>query len=59
MCISDVNVAKGLESNAEFQKKFFGLEDVGVCFVKCNVADKDDWKDLLESAEKFSKIYYF
>ena len=32
-------------------KKKFGLEDVGVCFVKCNVADKDDWNDLRESVE--------
>ena len=33
--------------------KLFALEDDGVCFVKCDVTDKEDWPQLWDYAEKF------
>ena len=51
VCISDVDEVKGLETKLQFQKQF-GLGDDGVCFVKCDVTQKEDWTALWESAEK-------
>ena len=51
VCISDVDVSAGLETKSQFQRQF-GLDDNGVCFVKCDVAIKEDWKELWEAAEK-------
>ena len=51
VCLSDIDETKGLETKALFQKEF-GLSDDGVCFVKCNVAIKEDWLILWDSAEK-------
>ena len=51
VCLSDVDTATGLETKSQFQKQF-GLDDNGVCFVKCDVAIKEDWQELWEAAEK-------
>ena len=51
VCISDVDTTKGLETKLEFQKQF-GLDDNGVCFVKCDVSVKEDWQNLWDTAEK-------
>ena len=51
VCLSDVDEVKGLETKLQFQKQF-GLGDDGVCFVKCDVTQKEDWTALWESAEK-------
>ena len=51
VCVSDVDTTKGLETKSEFQKQF-GLDDSGVCFVKCNVSVKEDWQELWDTAEK-------
>ena len=51
VCISDVDDATGLDTKSQFQKQF-GLTDNQVCFVKCDVADKEQWKELWDSAEK-------
>ena len=51
VCISDVDTATGLESKSQFQRQF-GLNDNGVCFVKCDVAIKEDWGKLWDAAEK-------
>ena len=51
VCISDVDTTKGLETKSEYQKQL-GLDDNGVCFVKCDVSVKEDWKELWDTAEK-------
>jgi len=45
VCLSDVDSKTGLETKLEFQKQF-GFDDNGVCFVKCDVSIKEDWKEL-------------
>ena len=51
VCISDVDVAKGAETKSLFQKQF-GLGDDGLCFVKCDVSLKEEWKELWDTAVK-------
>ena len=51
VCVSDVDTTKGLETKLEFQKQF-GLDENGVCFVKCDVSVKEDWQKLWDTAEK-------
>ena len=51
VCLSDVDIATGLETKSQFQRQF-GLDDNGVCFVKCDVAIKEDWQELWDAAEK-------
>ena len=50
VCISDIDEIKGNETKALFQQHF-GLDDSGVCFVKCNVSKKEDWPKLWDTAE--------
>ena len=50
VCISDIDEIKGNETKVLFQQKF-GLDDSGVCFVKCNVSKKEDWPKLWDTAE--------
>ena len=50
VCISDIDEIKGNETKALFQQQF-GLDDSGVCFVKCNVSKKEDWPKLWDTAE--------
>ena len=52
VCLSDIDIEKGLETKSQFQKQF-GLGDDAVCFVKCDVSKKEDWTELWESAEKY------
>ena len=51
ICLSDINEIKGLETKAEFQK-IFDLDDHSLCFIKCDVADKDAWDILWNEAER-------
>ena len=51
ICLSDINEIKGLETKAEFQK-VFDLDDNSLCFIKCDVADKDAWDILWNEAER-------
>ena len=50
VCISDIDEIKGNGTKVLFQQKF-GLDDSGVCFVKCNVSKKEDWPKLWDTAE--------
>ena len=50
VCISDIDEIKGNETKVLFQQQF-GLDDSGVCFVKCNVSKKEDWPKLWDTAE--------
>ena len=51
VCISDVDVAKGCETVNLFQKQF-GCSDNGLCFVKCDVSQKEEWSQLWDNAVK-------
>ena len=51
VCISDVDVDKGGETVNLFQKQFGCAED-GLCFVKCDVSQKEEWIALWDSAVK-------
>ena len=52
VCLSDIDIEKGLETKSQFQKQF-GLGDDAVCFVKCDISINEDWTELWESAEKY------
>ena len=52
VCLSDIDEQKGLETKSLFQKQF-GLDDSSICFVKCDVSEKESWKILWDYAEKF------
>ena len=52
VCLSDIDIEKGLETKSQFQKQF-GLGDDVVCFVKCDISINEDWTELWESAEKY------
>ena len=52
VCLSDIDELKGLETKSLFQKQF-GLDDSAICFVKCDVSEKESWKILWDNAEKF------
>ena len=41
----------GQLTKSEFQKQF-GFDESNVCFVKCDVAVKEDWQELWDTAEK-------
>ena len=51
VCLSDIDEIKGNETKILYQKQF-GLNDNGVCFVKCDVAVKEAWSELWNTAEK-------
>ena len=51
ICLSDINEKLGLETKAEFQN-IFDLDDNSLCFIKCDVADKDAWDILWNEAER-------
>ena len=50
VCLSDIDEIKGHETKELFQKQF-GLNENGVCFVKCDVSNKEDWPKLWNLAE--------
>ena len=54
VCLSDIDEIKGNETKKLFQKEF-GINDNAVCFVKCDVSNKEDWPKLWNSAEIFLK----
>ena len=51
VCLSDINEAKGQDTKIEFQREF-GLNDNSVCFINCDVSDKEAWTKLWNFAEK-------
>ena len=51
VCLSDINEAKGQDTKIEFQREF-GLNDNSVCFINCDVSDKEAWTELWNFAEK-------
>ena len=54
VCLSDIDEIKGNETKKLFQKEY-GINDNVVCFVKCDVSNKEDWPKLWNSAEIFLK----
>ena len=51
VCLSDINESKGQETKIQFQKEF-GLNDNSLCFINCDVSDKEAWTKLWNFAEK-------